>query len=81
VPQPIGGHACCVSACTLFDQPDMHVRPAEFTGHKSMLTVETHEREAACPDCGVIATRAKDRDWVLLYDLPAGPSISAAPQA
>lgn len=71
VTQPIGGHACCVSACTLFDQPDMHVRAAELTDRGWALSVETRGREAACPDCGVIAARAKDRDRVLLHDLPA----------
>lgn len=71
VTEPIGGHACCVSACTLFDQPDMHVRAAELTDRGWALSVETRGREAACPDCGVIAARAKDRDRVLLHDLPA----------
>ena len=63
VTQPIGGHACCVSACALFDQPDMHVRAAELTDRGWALSVETRGREAAFPDCGVIAARAQAGSW------------------
>src|ERR671920_2505152 len=56
----------------LFGLDDHRVLDVErVAGRVVRVVIETVEREGACPACGVLSARVKDRPLVRLRDLPA----------
>ena len=61
------------STSLLFGLDEFRVVDVEDVGAGSVrVVVETVEREAACPGCGVLSARVKDRPVSRVKDLPAG---------
>src|SRR5919112_6792159 len=56
----------------LFGLDDHRVLDVErVAGRVVRVVIETVEQEGACPACGVLSTRVKERPLVRLRDLPA----------
>src|SRR3954471_20252424 len=63
----------------LFGLDDHRVLDVVRVGDRVVrVLIETIEREGACPSCGVLSSRVKDRPLVRLRDLPASGQRVAA---
>ena len=64
------GARWCARADAIFDVPNMHVLDVEVDSQQRLvLTIESGQREAACPACGVMAV-GHGRRVRILHDAP-----------